>query len=380
VTPAEAQSDAIDCSVLVPVFNEQRFIVESVGAMLGQRFPGEIEFIFADGRSTDRTRELLTELARSDPRIRLIDNPWRTVSSGLNVALAEARGTWVARMDAHTRYPEDYLLTGVQRLQEGGTRWVSGPQVPIGTSTVSRAVALALSSWLGRGASRRWVGGASPSAAEYDLDTGVFTGVWPREELLQYGGWDERWVVNEDSEMAARFIENGERLVGVPSMAASYSPRDSLPALWRQYLTYGEYRAKTAARHPSSLRRSNLLPPALVLAAFAAASPLSRIGRASRALLALYGGAIVASGATSIADAESPADALLVPATMGVMHFAHGLGFLRGVVRHGAPLAALAEAIGLKGLATALTPPPQEVFAPSLRASGSARAHPRARS
>ncbi|MFZ1993752.1 MAG: glycosyltransferase, partial [Solirubrobacteraceae bacterium] len=149
-------AEGVDCSILVPVLDEERFIEPMVAAMRAQRFDGGLEFVFADGGSSDRTREILGELAREDPRIRIFDNPRRSVSSGLNVALREARGTWVARMDGHTVYPPGYVADGVARLQRGGSPWISGPQRARGHNPISRAVALALESPLGRGGSRKW--------------------------------------------------------------------------------------------------------------------------------------------------------------------------------------------------------------------------------
>src|SRR5205085_10521957 len=115
------------------------------------------------------------------------------------------------------------------------TRWVSGPQVPRGVGPVSRAVSLALASPLGRGGSRKWGEHGVETAAEWELDSGVFDGVWERATLLEYGGWDERWPRNSDSEMAGRFLARGERIGCVAAMGASYVPRDSLRGLWRQY-------------------------------------------------------------------------------------------------------------------------------------------------
>jgi succinoglycan biosynthesis protein ExoA len=360
--PSESQ---IACSVLIPVYNEERYIERSVEAMRRQRFDGELEFIFADGGSSDRTRAILESLARQDPRIKVVDNPRRSVSSGLNAALAHARGRWAARMDAHAAYPDDYLARGVQRLLRGDTRWVSGPQVPRGDNAVSRAVALALASPLGRGGSRKWGTAGERSAPEFELDSGVFTGVWERATLLEYGGWDERWPRNSDSEMAGRFLARGERLICVPAMGAIYVPRRSLPGLWRQYLDYGEYRAKTARRHPHTLRRSHLLAPALALDAALAVGGPSRLRAAARAGLGAYAGAL-AAGTIAAARAQPGPEALLVAVVLPVMHFAHGLGFLRGVLRHGPPLAALGRAIGLASDAPAPSPHAEPVFNPSL--------------
>jgi succinoglycan biosynthesis protein ExoA len=359
-------SDAADVSVLVPVLNEERYIAQSVAAMQRQRFPGRIELLFVDGGSSDRTREILESLAAGDDRVRVLDNPRRTSTSGLNVALSYARGRWVVRMDAHTVYPDDYVALGVRRLQQGGTRWVSGPQLPKGHGRVSRTVALALSSPLGRGGSRKW---DRRNGAEFEVDSGVFCGVWERATLLEFGGWDERWPINQDSELAGRFLGRGESIMCVPAMGAQYTPRDSLSGLWRQYRRYGEFRAKTAYRHPQTMRRSHLLAPCVVLdAALSVAAP-RRVRRAARLGLTLYAASLVWAGVRTAPRSGNRADAALVPFVLATMHFGHGTGMLTGARRHGLPIAALAAAAGHNGLARALVQEPQAVCAPSLQDS-----------
>jgi succinoglycan biosynthesis protein ExoA len=370
LNPAEDEPDRasteVDCSVLIPVLNEERYVEHSVAAMRRQRLEGAIELVFADGGSSDRTRELLQEMAVEDPRIRVFDNPNRSVSSGLNVALRHARGRWVARMDAHTEYPEDYIARGVERLAQGGTRWVSGPQVPHGDNAVSRAVALALSSPLGRGGSRKWGEAGAAIGTEFELDSGVFAGVWERSTVLEYGGWDERWPRNSDSEMAGRFLARGEKLICVPEMAAAYVPRGSLKGLWRQYRDYGAYRERTAVRHPNTLRRSHLLAPALVIDAAAAALAPRRLRTLARGGLGLYALVVVGAGLREFPSAGR--DGLLVPLVLPIMHLGHGLGFIEAAVRDGPPFAALARVVGLRRLADDLTGQPDPVFNPSLTA------------
>jgi succinoglycan biosynthesis protein ExoA len=361
----------IDCSVLVPVLNEERHIRASVAAMLQQEFSGRLEFMLVDGRSTDGTRAILEELALQDARLRVLDNPRRDTPSGLNTALRHARGRWVARMDAHTAYPPDYLSLGVERLQRGGTRWVSGPQVPTGQGSVSRAVALALRTPLGRGGSRKWK--ARPPVAgggvegEYELDSGVFAGVWERATLLEYGGWDEGWPRNQDAEMAGRFLGRGERLICLPRMAARYTPRETVGGVWRQYGGYGEYRVKTALRHPHTMRRSHLMPPGLVVtlgAAVAAPAPVRRIARAA---VAVYGATLAGAGVRAAGQADRPSDAVLVPVVLAAMHLGNGVGVIRGVIRHGPPAAAMVTALGFRSFAGKLgRSSDNKVYAPSL--------------
>jgi glycosyltransferase involved in cell wall biosynthesis len=331
----------VDVSVLVPVLNEERHIRESVDAMRRQRFDGSIELLFADGRSEDRTREILEELARADPRIRVFDNPERRTPSGLNVCLRHARGEYVARMDAHSFYPETYLAAGVERLRRGDTDWVSGPAVPRPSGRVGRAIALALGTPLGQGGSRKW----TPGAEERELDTGVFAGVWRRRTVLDYGGWDEGWPQNQDSEMAARFIGDGRRLILLPEMAAEYVPRDSLKGVFRQYRNYGLYRIRTARRHPHSMRRSHVIAPAIALmpvAALVAPRPLRGLARLG---VALYTAALGAS-AVPVAREHGVQEAALVPAALAAMQLGGGVGVLEGVRRFGVPWPALAWLAG----------------------------------
>ena len=72
-----ADGRRVDVSVLIPVLNEERHIRETVAAMQAQRFEGSVELLFADGGSSDRTHEILEELAEGDPRIRILDNARR---------------------------------------------------------------------------------------------------------------------------------------------------------------------------------------------------------------------------------------------------------------------------------------------------------------
>jgi succinoglycan biosynthesis protein ExoA len=329
--------DAVDVSVLIPVRDEEAVIREVARDMLAQRFDGSIEFLFVDGRSRDATRQILLELAAADPRVRVLDNPAKRTPQALNLALREARGRVIARMDAHTRYPLDYLARGVDRLRAGGVEWVSGPQVAEGEGRWSRRVALALSTRLG-------TGGASfrhGADAEFEVDSG-FTGLWWRDTLERHGGWDEEWLNDQDFELAARIRKAGGTILCVPAMAAGYIPRDSLGALARQYHRYGFYRVKTSLRHPESLRRSHVLAPGLVVTVLAAVAGPRPLRRPARAGAAVY--ALAVAGVSARAARSAPgADAVALPAVFATMHLAWGAGFLRGCAVLGFPWRALAS-------------------------------------
>jgi len=325
---------AVDLSVLTPVRNEERSLRHAVAAMLEQQFPGRIEFLFVDGRSTDRTREILERIAAEDPRVQVLDNPAGHTASALNIGLSAARGAFVARMDAHALYPRHYLASAVQRLEAGGVDWVAGPQVPVGRDKWSRRVALALGTRLGTGRSGRWsadLGSAGSARGEADLGTGVFTGVWRRETLLLHGGWSEGWPINQDSELAARMLKAGARIVSLPQLAAEYTPRSSLPAVARQYRRYGMYRAKTFLHHPQTLRWPQLAMPGLVLAGVGSCCGPRPLRRAAQVSLGAYAGAVLTTSASAARGRAG--DSVALPAVFATMHASWGVGFLLGLGR-----------------------------------------------
>jgi GT2 family glycosyltransferase len=194
---------------------------------------------------------------------------------------------------------------------------------------------LALQSPLGVGGARF----RRPSTHEEDVDSG-FCGVWRRDLLLELGGWDEDWPVNQDAELAARIRGRGGRIVCVPAMAAQYVTRPSLRALARQYWRYGQYRVKTAGRHPTGLRRSHVLPPGLVGVVASSALP-TRLVRPMRWTLALYGILLLAEGQRMAWRHSSGELGVRMTAALATMHLSWGIGFLEGCRRFGVPWRAL---------------------------------------
>lgn len=332
---ARARQPAV--AVLVPVLDEAAHIRSTIGGLQAQDYAGETSFVFLDGGSTDGTAEILAEMSGRDARITVVANPRRIVPAGLNVGLAATRADVVARMDAHTRYPATYLRVGVERLMRGDVASVSGPMLAEGDSDWARRIALALGTKLGTGeALYRHL-----TDQEIEVDSG-FTGLWWRSTLIDHGGWDEDTYPNEDAELAVRIRDAGGRIVCVPQMAARYHPRDGLKPLALQYWRYGQYRARTAVRHPNSMRRSHVLAPGLALATlFAIAGPRS-LTKTARAGLSLY--AVAVAGVALDQSRRSPRrDAATLPAIFMTMHLSWGFGFLRGIMRFGFPGPALAR-------------------------------------
>lgn len=284
--------------------------------------------IVADGMSDDGTREILERLAREDARLRMIDNPGRIVSTGLNAAIRTARGSIILRMDAHTEYAPDYIRQCIAVLQETGADNVGGPAQTKGQGYTQSAICAAFHSPFA-------VGGARFHDTEYEgyVDT-VPYGCWPREVFQRIGLFDEELVRNQDDEFNLRLTRAGGRIWQSPRIKSWYRPRGSLTALWRQYAQYGYWKVRVIQKHrlPASVR--HLVPGGFVLAVMTV-PPLSLVWPAAiwgwLGLLGVYGACTLAASVLTAARAGWTLLPLL-PVVFACYHLAYGYGFLRGVV------------------------------------------------
>lgn len=331
-------------SILLPCRNEVKHIEHCLESAMQQQPPeGGFEIIVADGMSEDGTREVLEKIAQRDSRVRVIDNPRRIVSSGLNAAIAVASGKIIVRMDAHTDYAPDYVKQCVAVLQRTGADNVGGPARTRATGYTARAVAAAYHSPFA-------VGGARFHDTSYEgyLDT-VTYGCWLKDSFQQFGMFDEELVRNQDDEHNLRISRGGGKIYQSPSIQSWYRPRSSLSTLFRQYMQYGYWKVRVIQKHklPASIR--HLVPGTFVfllillsLLSLASAGwdvahggigSWSVVTRVLAALLGLQVGCYaLAVLAASFVTAARTEWALLpmLPWVFPCYHLGYGYGFLQG--------------------------------------------------
>lgn len=96
-------------SVVLPVFNAAGTITRAVASVREQTW-ADWELVVMDDGSTDGTREILRELAQVETRMRVCAREHAGVALTANAAMAEARGEFIARMDADDfRIPSGWL-------------------------------------------------------------------------------------------------------------------------------------------------------------------------------------------------------------------------------------------------------------------------------
>ena len=283
-------------SVIVPCRNERAHIAPFCADLARQTLPEgwALQVLIADGCSDDGTRERLQSLCASDPRLQLIDNPHRIVSSGLNRAIDAACGEVIVRMDVHTAYATNYIAECLAALKATGATCVGGPWQPVGIGWPQAAIALAFQSRFGSGgAASRRVDFSGP------VDT-VYLGAWRREELLRLGGFDESLVRNQDDELSLRIVRAGGGVWQSATIQSCYTPRGSFVALFRQFYQYGYWKVPVIRKHRLPASPRHLAPFAFVasLVGLALLAPWSMLAQgALAAVLVVYALAALANAA-----------------------------------------------------------------------------------
>jgi glycosyltransferase involved in cell wall biosynthesis len=119
--------DAPRVTVLMSVYNGERYLQEAIDSILTQTFTN-FEFIIINDGSTDSSRDIIHSY--SDPRIRLIDNPENIgLTKSLNRGLSLAKGHYVARQDADDRSHSERLQKQVAFLDDNPKVAVVGTQL-----------------------------------------------------------------------------------------------------------------------------------------------------------------------------------------------------------------------------------------------------------
>jgi len=318
-------------SIILPVRNESGYIGQGLQAILAQDYPSDrMEILIADGMSTDNTRPIIQELAALHPDIpiKIIDNPGKVVPTGMNLALRQAKGGIIIRVDGHTIIAPDYVRRCVEALKNSDAENVGGRMNAVGLNFFGKAVALATSTPFGIGNGRFHY-----SDQEEWVDT-VYMGTWPRAVFDKIGVFDEELVRNQDDEFNYRLRAAGGRVLLSPMIKSEYTVRGTPGQLWRQYYQYGFWKVRVLQKHPLQMSLRQFVPPSFVLALllslwfflfakfdflglivpamYLAANPLASLWTAARRGWKYFP---------------------MLPIVFAILHLSYGTGFLVGLVK-----------------------------------------------
>lgn len=225
-------------TVICPIFNEEKYIAKCIESIIEQDFPKEdMEILFVDGMSRDKTREIVSEYKASYPFIHLLDNPKRIVPCAMNIGIKAAKGEIIIRLDGHALYPSNYFTQLVSWHKKLPGAWNVGGVCDtkvVNSTPVSEAIAKVMSDKFGVGNSTFRTGA---NEEFLKVDTVPF-GAYKSFVFDKIGLYNEQLVRVQDIELNKRVAHAGGSIYMVPSIHCTYIPRETYKAFAKnRYLT-----------------------------------------------------------------------------------------------------------------------------------------------
>lgn len=321
-------------SIICPIYNEARHIGAMIDSVLHQDYPKErMEVLFIDGMSTDGTREIVADYHKRYPQLRLVDNPHRVVPYALNEGIRQSTGEVIVRLDAHCRYPDNYVSRLVEELfalkaDNVGGVWRSHPARD---TAVCVAIAEAGSHPFGVGGSHHRIGASHTQ----QTDTVPF-GCYHREIFDRLGLFDEDLIRNQDDEFNGRITLGGGKIFIIPDVVIDYAARETMTKMRKMYYQYGLFKPLVNKKLGSAATIRQFFP-ALFVAGLVLGAVLSAlvgwIACIYFSVIALYLLAGLYIGAQKAVRWRKPSLLWLMPYTFLNIHLSYGIGYIKGIVK-----------------------------------------------
>lgn len=319
-------------SIIVPCRNEECYIEDTIKNILHQDYQN-IEVLIIDGASSDSTADIIKKYAIKNSKIRFFENPNRTVSYALNLGIRNSKGDIIVRMDAHCKYPSNYVSELVKNLLESNAANVGGVWItkPGNSTNKAHAIAEATSSIFGIGNAFYRL----KSKFIRKVDTVPF-GCFKREIFNQIGLFDEDLIRNQDDEFNGRLVKNGGKILLIPSIKIEYFARTTFLKTSKMFYQYGLFKPLVNKKlgKPATVRQFFPVGFLVMLIIF----PFSYLISDSlfKVELFIIGFYFFLNLFFSVKIAISRKKIVLffiLPYVFLIIHLSYGLGYLKGVFR-----------------------------------------------
>lgn len=241
-------------SVIVPVYNEQKYIGQCLKSLERQTFPiDKLEILMIDGGSKDDTVKIIESFKDKLP-VRILENKNRIVTYALNIGIENATGKYVVRMDAHAEYENTYIEKCIHYLETTDADNVGGIAITKGVGVIGEANAEILSSTFGVGNSQFRVGCESGY-----VDTVPF-GAFRKEIFDKIGKFNVDLPRSEDNDFNSRIRASGGKVFLASDIKFTYFCRNTATGLVDQAIKNGNALFLTLKHNPSAMSIRHYIP------------------------------------------------------------------------------------------------------------------------
>lgn len=202
----------VDVSVLMPCYNVDSTVAETLQSLCGQTHP-DFEILAVDDGSSDNTLAILQSHAQRDSRIKVLALPHQGIIPAMNAGLQACRGEYVARMDA-----DDIALP--ERLSKQATYLDQHKEVTLVSSLVRGFPADSLQEGF-----RIYIDWLNSLRTDEDMHREIFiesplahpSVMYRREFVMGLGGYQEKgWA--EDYDLWLRMTLAGAHFAKLPEV------------------------------------------------------------------------------------------------------------------------------------------------------------------
>lgn len=320
-------------SFCVIAYNEEKAISSLFNDIRNQDYPHDkIEVIFVNAMSEDRTRQLMEEFSKENNgfrRVVVLDNPKKIQAAGWNVAIKEAKGDIIMRIDAHTVIPKEFVSKNVECIQSGEN--VSGgprPNIAEEDTPWKHTLLLAERSMFGS------------SIAPYrkghhkSYVKSVFHGAYRREVFEKAGLFNENLGRTEDNEMHYRIREAGYKICYNPKIISYQHTRNTWSSMIRQKYGNGYWIGLTLGIAPKCFSLYHFVPLCFVLALITAVIMLIFGLHWPLVLLSiLYMFFNILMSIVAVIKEKKYIQYILLPFIFVSLHLAYGIGTIVGILK-----------------------------------------------
>ena len=315
-------------SIIITARNEEKYLPMLFEDILNQTYPLQnIEVVLMDSNSTDNTRLVMEEFKKNNETlsVQIVTNERQIQAAGFNEGVKHATGDVVLKIDAHSRIPADFVQKNVDEILAGA--YVCGgnrPTVVDSADDFSKTLHIVEESALGSS-----IANYRKSDVKRKVNS-IFHGMYRKEVFDKVGLADERLLRTEDNEFHYRVRKAGYDIIFNPEIESYQYIRPTFTKMIQQKFANGYWIGLTSHVCRDCLSLFHFGPGVfvatlLVLMMLTLVSFVPLLTVVFLYLLAVLGLSIF-----EISKQKFNPTLLLIPFIMIAIHFAYGVGTIKG--------------------------------------------------
>lgn len=319
----------IKISVVIPCRNEVLYIRECIEAIYGNKLRSEVvlSVFVVDGMSDDGTRELVLNLEKKFPNLKLVDNEKQLTPFAFNLGIYQVPADYIQIVGARHILSSNYLQKSLDILQSNCEIWcVGGKLINEYLNETGEIISKAMSTTFGMG-----LGNFRTLEKSGFTDT-VTSPMYPYWVFEKIGFFDEQLIRNQDDDFNFRVTKAGGKIWFEFDISLKYYVRGNFQGLYRQFYQYGYWKVFVNQKHKAVTTLRQLVPPVFVFFLFVSPVLMLLGSFLLWTTVSLYAVYILLGIYFASKMSNRVVEFFQIFKTFPILHFSYGSGYLSGMI------------------------------------------------